>query len=287
MANMPILRCFSMTVTLLFPFLAGAQVRPQFEVVSIKPALSLPQGANLGLNGDVSQVRMPWVSLKDLALRAFRVKRYQIFGPTWLGEDHFEIVAKIPDGFNQQNVPEMLQGMLQDRFEMKSHWEKKEIPVYTLGLSKPVPNLKEVAAPETQLSLPNANIARGSTIIDFGGGSTLSFSDNMVDAKKVTLDDFVQFFSNFLDRPVINSTGLKGHYDFKWSLSPGDFQTVFIWAVIAGGGAVPSQAVPTGDASSLDSLANALKDAGLKLERAKAPIDALVIDSVLKKPTDN
>jgi hypothetical protein len=58
---MSILRCFSMTVTLLlFPFLAGAQVRPQFEVVAIKPAVSLPQGANLGLNGDVSQVRMPW-----------------------------------------------------------------------------------------------------------------------------------------------------------------------------------------------------------------------------------
>ena len=58
------------------------------------------------------------------------------------------VVAKLPDGTNQRNVPEMLQSMLQDRFGMKAHREKREFSVYNLVLSKRVPDLKEEPAPE-------------------------------------------------------------------------------------------------------------------------------------------
>jgi uncharacterized protein (TIGR03435 family) len=285
---MSTLRRFSMNVTLLMiPFFAGAQVRPQFEVVAIKPAGPRPPQSINSADTDGSQVYIPWTSLRGLTSKAFHVKTYQIFGPPWFDDDHFEIVAKIPDGSNQQNVPEMLQSMLQDRFGMKSHWEKKEVPVYALGFSKTVPNLKKVAAPETELSAPKVNITSSIKIIDFGGGSTLSFTDNVVDAKKVTLDEFVDFFGDYLDRPrLINNTKLDGHYDFRLTLSPPDFQKMFMWALIKGG-LVPPPAELTEDATSLDSLAKALKDVGLKLERAAAPIDALIIDSVQKKPTDN
>ncbi len=42
-------------------------------------------------------------------------------------------------GTNQRNVPKMLQSMLQDRFGMKAHREKREFSVYNLVLSKRVP----------------------------------------------------------------------------------------------------------------------------------------------------
>ena len=116
---------------------------------------------------------------EEWAAMAYRVKRYQISGPDWLGADHFDVVAKVPDGFTQRNIPEMLQSLLQDRFGMKSHREKRELSVYTLGLSKPVPNLKEAAAPEAEQNFPTGNINGMRSIIDFGSGTTFSFADNM------------------------------------------------------------------------------------------------------------
>jgi uncharacterized protein (TIGR03435 family) len=216
---------------------------------------------------------------------AHRVKRYQISGPPWLGADHFTVDAKIPDGFTTRHVPEMLQSMLDVRFGMKSHWEKKEFPVYTLGLSKLEPNLKEVAAPEDQLSFPIGNINGGRSVIDFGSGGTFTFGDNMLDAKKLNLDQFTEWFSNFMDKPVINNTGLTGYYDFQLKLTARDFQTMWLWAVIAGGANVPPPALV--DGLSLESLPNALKTLGFKLERGKGFIDVLVIDAVERKPTEN
>src|SRR5262245_59857730 len=99
---MSIIRSASMVIVLLmFPFLLDGQVRPQFEVVAIKPAGELTGNIVLGLNADGSQVHISWASLTDLVNMAYRLKRYQISGPTWLNSDHFDVVAKIPDGFNQ------------------------------------------------------------------------------------------------------------------------------------------------------------------------------------------
>ena len=148
-------------------------------------------------------------------------------GPPGLGAEHFTVDAKIPDGFTTLQVPEMLQSMLDMRFGMKSHWEKKELPVYTLGLSRPEPRLTEVAAPDTQLSFPIGNINSGRSIIDFGSGGTFTFGDNMLDAKKLNLDQFTEWLSNFVDRPVLNGTGLNGYYDFQMKLTAGDFQAMW------------------------------------------------------------
>lgn len=269
-----------------FPFLVAAQVRPQFEVAAIKPApVELSGDFVLGLNARGSQVHIAWASLVDLVNMAYRVKRYQISGPSWLGADHFTVDAKIPDGFTARHVPEMLQSLLDVRFGMKSHWEKKEVPVYTMGLSRPEPNLKEVTAPGDQLSFPIGNINGGRSVIDFGSGSTFAFGDNMLDAKKLNLDQFTEWFSNFLDRPVLNTTNLKGYYDFQLKLTARDFQTMWMWAVINGGANVPP--LVNVDALSLESLPNALKNLGLKLERGKGFIDVLVIDSVQRTPTEN
>ena len=189
---MSILRAPSITlVVFVLPFLVAAQSRPQFEVAAIKPAaVELSGDFVLGLNAKGSQVHIAWASLVDLVNMAYRVKRYQISGPSWLGADHFTVDAKIPDGLTTRDVPEMLQSMLDVRFGMKSHWEKKELPVYTLEVSTLAPNLKEVAAPDDQLSFPIGNINAGRSVIDFGSGGTFAFGDNMLDAKKLNLNQF-------------------------------------------------------------------------------------------------
>jgi uncharacterized protein (TIGR03435 family) len=54
-------------------------------------------------------------TLKIVLVEAFKVKSYQIVGPSWLDEDCLEIVAKMPEGSTNDQIPAMLQALLIDR----------------------------------------------------------------------------------------------------------------------------------------------------------------------------
>src|SRR5215831_16212433 len=274
-------------IALFFSFVLFGQVQPQFEVVSIKPAGPLSPDVVLGLRADGAQVHISWASVRDLIYIGYQVKRYQISGPDWLGSDKFDVAAKIPEGTSQRKIAEMMQNMLKDRFGLKTHWEKQDFSVYTLGLSKRVPEMKEVTSPETEVLFPMGNIRGMSSIVDWGSGSRFSFSENTLDAKKLNMDQFTEWLGNFMDKPVVNNTGLKGYYDFSMKLSQQDFQTMFIWAAMSGGSNIPPEIAPKVDGLSLDSLTSGLKQVGLKLGHGKAPVDVLIIDAVEKKPTEN
>ena len=96
--------------------------------------LSLPSPANFsgrrcafGMQVDASRVTMQFMSMMDiLAAAYFRVKPYQVSGPSWLSTERFDIVAKIPEGVPQDKVPEMLQSLLADRFKLTMHRDNKE-----------------------------------------------------------------------------------------------------------------------------------------------------------------
>jgi uncharacterized protein (TIGR03435 family) len=42
------------------------------------------------------------------------------------------MAAKLPEGATREQVPEMIRTMLEDRFQLKSHRDGKELPVYGL-----------------------------------------------------------------------------------------------------------------------------------------------------------
>src|SRR6476620_8172887 len=115
--------------------IASAQpaVTPTFEVASIKPAP--PPGGNnmmVRMGGDPGRIDYANVSLKDVIRLAYRVKNYQIAGPDWLESARFNIVAKLPEGSSREQIPEMLQALLAERFKLALHRETKELPVYGL-----------------------------------------------------------------------------------------------------------------------------------------------------------
>jgi uncharacterized protein (TIGR03435 family) len=272
---------------LTFSLVLLGQGPAQFEVASIKPAGPLTADVVLGLRADGAQVHISWASIKDLIYIGYHIRRYQISGPDWLGGDKFDVAAKIPEGTSQRTIAEMMQNLLKDRFGLKTHWDKKELSVYTLELAKPVPDLKEATPPEKEVFFPMGNIRGMSSIIDWGSGSRFTFADNVLDAKKLNMDQFTEWLGNFMDKPVVNATGLKNYYDFSIKLSQQDFQTMFIFAAMAGGSTIPPELAPKIDGLSLDSLIGGLKQAGLKLGHGKAPVDVLIIDAIEKKPTEN
>ena len=77
-----------------------------------------------------------------------------------------------------------------------------------------------------------------------------------------------QYASGYLPNPVIDSTGLKGNWDFE-----------FKWS--------PRALVTTAGADGISIFDAMDKQLGLKLDAQKAPQAVIVVDSVNEKPTDN
>jgi uncharacterized protein (TIGR03435 family) len=116
----------------------------QFEVASIKPsAQSAQDQTSAGLHIDGSMVRYSALSLKLYVGMAYNLKNYQVSAPDWMASERWDVTAKLPDGSSPKQVPQMLQALLRDRFQMKMHRETKELPVYALIIGKGALKFKE------------------------------------------------------------------------------------------------------------------------------------------------
>ena len=297
-ANAHIRICVKL-VSILFAYLLGSslfsQTKPEFEVASIRPAAPFTPGqqVNAGVKINDAHVTFTSLSLKDYIGMAFKVKYHQISGPDWIASERFDINATLPEGTRRDQLPEMMQTLLTDRLEMKHHRTSKEFPVYGLVVAKGGLKIAEIAAAEDATEAAkkpvevSATGSRGGTTVNYGNGSAFSFGDNKFQAKKVTMANVADTLARFVDRPVVDMTGLKGIYDFNLESQPEDFQAMIIRSAIAAGITLPPQAIQLMERASGDSLPNVLQALGLKLERTKSPIEVVVIDQMLKIPTAN
>jgi uncharacterized protein (TIGR03435 family) len=143
---------------------------PAFEVASIRPAPPITElaaqiqsgKAHLGMSIDGARADFGFVSLADLIAQAYRIKPYQLTGPDWMKQQRFDVTAKIPDGASKDQVPEMLQALLADRFKLAVRRETKELPVYALVVGKNGVKMKEsppeeAAAAGSDAPTPNAS----------------------------------------------------------------------------------------------------------------------------------
>ena len=276
---------------LLLQSVSFSQARKEFEVASIKAATDRPiNQVVVGVKIDGSQARISYLSLKDYIGTAFRVRANQIIGPDWLPSQRFDIVAKIPEGASQTDVPEMLQTLLVDRFQMKMHREMREFPVYALKVASTGLKLTETG-PGDPTSNGMVDIAAGGNAngvaINFGGGSLISMGSNTLEIKKLTMRIIADSLTRFLDRPVIDSTNVKGAYDLTIDLTPEDRMSLMIRSAVNAGMTLPPQALAMMDNASNASIFEGVKKAGLTLEPQRAPLEVLVIDQIEKTPTEN
>src|SRR5215475_13904862 len=129
-------------------------VPPAFEVASIKEALPLSiensQGGqfHVGMNVNGSRADYGFMSLADLIPYAYRVKRYQLAGPSWMNETRWDIVSKIPEGQRPDRAPEMMQNLLVERFRLSIHRENRQQSVYALVIGKGGLKIRESASGE-------------------------------------------------------------------------------------------------------------------------------------------
>jgi uncharacterized protein (TIGR03435 family) len=279
----------------LLPIAAQAQSpRIEFEVASVRPFSIAPQAndasVTLGLRMDGAQVRIGGLTMRDLLSMAYRVKLYQLNGPEWIATERYDINAKLPAGVSPEKLPEMVQSLLTDRFGIRMHREQKEMPVFALLLGKPPLRLQELAidpnaAPPTSVQVTGTGSAAG-IAVNLGNGSSYTLAGGKFAAKKVNAAAIAAVLERFTDRPVIDSTNLKGTYDFEFAVMPDDMQTLMIRAAINAGVQLPPQALRLLDngGNPLESAADQL---GLKLDSRKMPVEIIVIEQISKAPTDN
>jgi uncharacterized protein (TIGR03435 family) len=198
-------------------------------------------------------------------------------GPGWLDSDLYDLDAKAEGaaGLNQ-TVGRMLQLFLEDRCKLKVHREARETPVYALTVAKGGPKLKEstpdsctpldINHPQPQTvpcGIPTMRVNNGSMVADAHGISMAEFA-----ARALTR----------IDRTVIDKTGLTGRYDIH-------LEYAITGPMRVNGGEAPDLTLPAdpGGASMFSAVQSQL---GLRLVSDKAPIDAIVVDSV-ERPSEN
>jgi uncharacterized protein (TIGR03435 family) len=238
--------------------------KPSFEVATIKPSDPAHPEQIITLRG--AEVITTNVTVHALINLAYWLHPRQLTGgPAWTESDKFDMAGK-PDAPGQPNVDQMkimIQKLLTDRFQLKFHWEKRELPVYAVRLAKTGAKLTE--SQEDPKGIPGWNYGRNAR------GMIAAFRNS-------PMSQFTALLQNFMDRPVVDQSGLTGRYDFSLNFTPDPSQAALL-------GAPPT---PPGDnpEAAPDIFAAFQQQLGLKLEQTRAPVDVMVIDKV-EKPSEN
>jgi uncharacterized protein (TIGR03435 family) len=260
--------------------------RPQFEVASVKPSPAIRDGQlAVGVHIDGAMVHCTYLSLLNYLNMAYDVKDYQIVGPDWLATAHFDITAKRPEGVEgEKALRGMMASLLEDRFKMAIHRETRELPAYALVVGKGGLKINEIPPDPDGVDTSKVDVkvtagGRGATV-DLGGGSSISYGLNKLEARKVNFPSIVDSLSKFLDRPVVDETGLTGRYNFTLEYSVAELRSL-----VRSNGSDASMIPDFG--GDQPSIFTSVESLGLKFEQRKAPVPVIVIDSVQKTPTEN
>ena len=211
--------------------------------------------------------------------------------PAWMRTSKFEVAAKFLDGSLPTEVIErlrdfrftssprknvypmpvqlMLRRLLEETFDVRVRHERREVLVWA------------ITSRTSESTLRHSNVAattgmgtNGLVLATRRPGSPPFKPDDPVRLvfEGSTLKDAADFFSAYLDRPVIDRTGLDGEYDFTFEFRPNPGAPWLKPPAVSAGW------LPLMAGFDVPRLAAGLDALGFNLESTTAPFDALVID---------
>jgi uncharacterized protein (TIGR03435 family) len=275
----------------------GPPVAPnlRFEVVVIRPVDSANRQLLMRTTPGRFEAVMP---LGILVRQALQKSDYQIIGlPGWVDIERYSISATTPEHAPPGATGVMLANLLKDRFQMVTHVETRELPIFNLVLARPDgrpgPDLKPTSA-ECQATIAQREADAKAAAAGRGGpppampplpgpGEALPCGFGRVGLGSVavsgrTVSQFIATLSDLTRRPVIDKTGLTGMYDFALKFAadsasiPGPF------------GLLQPTPPPPGDPDAPSVFTAVQEQLGLRLENARGPVEVVVIDKI-EKPT--
>jgi uncharacterized protein (TIGR03435 family) len=219
--------------------------------------------------------------MSDAQIEAFRSA-----APDWVLTSHFDIEARIEDASaSKDQIRSMMRALLADRFHLVTHEQVRETNVFAL-----VPNKPGVTGPKLQPHPLDDSCSRGyfsprtspknsvaseepKETVPAGYptvcGSILGVPASALDRYSLGARDVpIQVIANALSswghlgRPVLDRTGLSGHYDFVLEYTPDP---------------PPANAPDSGGPTFMEALQ---KQLGLKLRAQKGEVSFIVLDRI-------
>ena len=210
----------------------------------------------------------------DIIRNVWNVNRLQIVGgPSWVGEDRFDIEAKASGKASREELVAMMKTMLAERFNLTVHQEMRPIPVYALVLARPDgrfgPTFRQSLAKCDRTNIPAPGTPPPAPPPPLDGVELPSCGTNtgrgMLRAAGIELEAFTRNMAGAAGRIIVDQTGLTGTFDMVLRFNPD----------------------PNDTSSDLPSLFAAVQEQlGLKLDAQTAPAEVLVIDRV-ERPSEN
>jgi len=292
---------FCRTALIIIFAMSFAQAQPtgtlsSFEVVSIKPS-SPPNGGRyyVGIRGgpgtsDPGRMTFSHVTVARLVTQAYGIYSFQLSCPDWFNTEQFDIIAKVPEGATKEQVPIMLQNLLADRFQLKVHQETRAMPILELTVAKGGPKLKAA----TQVLAHGDGVTGEPSVDKFGFPVIPPGKANMLvmegkarwQAPNAEMEQLTRMLAGELGKPVTDSTGLKGRYDFSLYWMSGETNATQLTTTADTDAATPTASAPDGILG--PTIFGALRDQlGLRLDAKKGPADILVVDSADRLPSEN
>ena len=245
------------------PF-AWSQAVKEFDVTSIKPHKDDDGrvGISIAPGGLFRATNAP---LNMLMQTAYDLRPGQLVGaPKWIDAARYDIEAKMAEPPPQNAGPDglrpYLQSMLEQRFQLKSHREMRDMQVYQLVAGKGGPKMKEADAA--------------------GQGPRIRMGRGLITATQINMDQLARELSRQLGSPVVNQTGLTGNFDLELKFTPegpagpGG----------PGGAGGEGASAPGGDGPTIFTAIQ--EQLGLKLESKKSAVNVFVVDKI-EKPEEN
>jgi len=230
----------------------------RFDVASVKRMnLEYPRRGGLKREITPTSVSFHTATLGNLFEWAYGMTIYQVIGPNWLNwptDAAYDIDAKTGSPATEEQLKQMMQTLMVERFQLRFHRETRDTAIYALVVAKGGHKLHRSDTTGEPSMRPD------------GDGSTRY--------QRVSMAQFA--FS--LERPfqpkhVADETGLTGVFDFILPLEP--------YIVAADTDAV-------GRLDEAGALIRALPpELGLTLQKKTVPMEVLVVDHLEKNPTAN
>ena len=243
-------------LTTMFAVLASVQAQQnqaRFEVASVRPsAHEVGPDYNNQISYSDGEFAGKNVTLRRLAAEAWHCQMSQVVGPAWLGQNEYDVMARMPAGTSKEQTALMLRELLVDRFHLKEHGETREMRAYELETAKGGTKIQPVEKGKTST-----------------GGSGFHFRGDMRQLADLLTVQFsipapespgAPVRAGGTPIPVLDRTGLKGTYDFSVDMRPEMGTDMFAaWK-------------------------RALDQLGLKIESRKGDVPVVVVDEEVVSP---
>ena len=267
----------------------GGQVA-KFDIASVKPNRSgeLRITIDLPAPDRFTAINVP---LRDLIRFAYDVQDSRLLGgDDWIRSERFDVIAKAdhalppwgPSG-PPAEVLGMLKALLAERFGLTVHQETRVLPVYALVMAQDGRRL----GPEMRASTldcenqaksgqPRPPIAPQGSVAQPTCGMRIAPGQMVMGG--TPMSQFATILSPFVQRIVIDRTGLRGVFDFHLSWTPE--------RVPQGTPPPGAPPLPPVDPNGASIFAALREQLGLELESQQVPLDVVVIDRVNRPTAD-